>query len=173
MEWIKLKDMPQYEINKNGVIRRVKSGKIISTNNVSGRYIMVGLCNNGIKITRTLHRLIATAFIPNTDNNPYINHIYGNKINNSISNLEWVTALENSKHAKINGLLKPSFWKGKFGKYANRSKPVLQLSLDGSLIKRWENAENTMKFGYNPSHIRECCYGRRFTHKKSKWIYEK
>lgn len=55
------------------------------------------------KCTR-VHRLVAETFIPNPDNLPQINHIDGNKENNSVSNLEWVTALENTSHAWKNGL---------------------------------------------------------------------
>lgn len=51
-----------------------------------------------------IHRLIAKAFIPNPDNKPCINHIDGNKLNNSLDNLEWVTTQENTKHAYANNL---------------------------------------------------------------------
>ena len=59
-----------------------------------------------------IHRLIAMAFIPNIENKPFINHIDGNKKNNSIDNLEWVTNQENIKHAFKIGLIKGR--KGKF-----------------------------------------------------------
>lgn len=66
-------------------------------------------CSLGIldKIyTAYIHRLIAVAFIPNPHNKPQVNHIDGNSINNSIDNLEWVTAKENVNHAWDNGLIK-------------------------------------------------------------------
>jgi hypothetical protein len=63
------------------------------------------LCLNGKKYRE--HRLIAEKFIPNPDNKPHINHIDGNKSNNSIDNLEWVTPSENQLHSYKTGLSKP------------------------------------------------------------------
>ncbi len=53
-----------------------------------------------------VHRLVAIAFIPNPDNKKYVNHRDGNKNNNDISNLEWVTASENTIHGFENGLMR-------------------------------------------------------------------
>lgn len=54
-----------------------------------------------------IHRLVATTFIDNIDNKPFVNHKDGNKLNNHVSNLEWVTARENNIHAINTGLTLP------------------------------------------------------------------
>jgi len=59
------------------------------------------------RIPKSIHRLVAIAFIPNPDNKPEVNHKDGNKQNNFWWNLEWMTHAENMRHASINKLMKP------------------------------------------------------------------
>ena len=70
----------------------------------AGDYLKVTLSLNGKREQLTIHRLVATHFLPNPANNPIVNHIDGNKHNNHISNLEWVSAEGNAQHALENNL---------------------------------------------------------------------
>lgn len=77
--------------------------------------------------TYYIHRLVAKAFIPNPQSKPCINHIDGNKENNRIDNLEWVTYSENNKHAYKMGLKFPS-------KKTHKHKNVCMLNDDKDII---------------------------------------
>lgn len=99
-----------YQVSNFGRVKRIgKStgavcGRILKPANCVktnyGIYQIVCLCINNKKTTHFVHRLVAEAFIPNPDNKPQVNHIDGNPSNNNISNLEWVSASENSIHAR-------------------------------------------------------------------------
>ena len=61
--------------------------------------------DNGKPKTMRVHKLVALAFIENKNNLPQINHIDGNKLNNEVSNLEWISNYDNMQHAIKNGLI--------------------------------------------------------------------
>lgn len=82
-----------------------RKSRLLKLSLASVGYFRVNLCAKGKYESLYVHRLVAKAFIPNIDNKPSVNHIDGNKKNNSINNLEWVTPKENTTHAISNGLM--------------------------------------------------------------------
>ncbi len=88
-------------IRKNGVKLKVP-GKILKPGTHRDGYLMVNLSKNGVRRSFYLHRLVATAFIPNSNNVSQVNHLNENKSNNEVSNLEWCTAKENNNYGTRN-----------------------------------------------------------------------
>lgn len=83
----------------------IRKGRFCTpTNKNSKKYWRVGIQINGKQKHVSIHRLVATAFLPNPENLPQINHKDGNKDNNHVSNLEWCTQSYNQQHAIDNGL---------------------------------------------------------------------
>ena len=100
-EYWKVIEDTDYEVSSLGNIRNKNKKEMKYFLNNSG-YAVIKLNKKHFLI----HRLAAIAFIPNPENKQYVNHIDGNKLNNSISNLEWVTMSENRLHALRTGLRK-------------------------------------------------------------------
>lgn len=103
--WKPLDDYPNYDISSEGRVYSRKRGIILKPFLDGWHYPCVDLTDrNGHRGTRKIHRLVAKSFIPNPDNKPEVNHISGNKTDNSVDNLEWVTTAENQRHAVAIGL---------------------------------------------------------------------
>ena len=93
---------------KSKTSKRIIEEKILKQNKTIHNYLFVQLYKNNKNQSNRIHRLVASAFIPNSQNKPCVNHIDGNKNNCHISNLEWCTYSENSIHAFKTGLKKIS-----------------------------------------------------------------
>lgn len=87
-----------YQISNLGRVKRVATGKVLKGGKDKDGYLMVKLYKNNIRSNKKIHRLVAEAFIPNPENKPQVNHADENKTNNSLDNLEWMTAKENINH---------------------------------------------------------------------------
>lgn len=93
----------EFVVDSNGVVSNITTGNILAGRIKNGYHLV---CINGKYVP--VHRLVATAFIPNPENKPYVNHIDGVKSNNRVSNLEWCTHRENVRHAVETGLWMPA-----------------------------------------------------------------
>ena len=97
----------RYLISNYGKVKNVKTGYIRkpSLDRENGYYyVCLSLGSRALKCYVKIHRSVAQTFITNPNNLPQVNHIDGNKKNNMVTNLEWVTAQENAIHAYKNGL---------------------------------------------------------------------
>lgn len=96
-----------YEVSNLGRVRHAKYKRLLSPFKSKG-YMRIGLItNNRGQQKFPVHRLVATAFVNGySEEKHFVNHIDGNKFNNTAENLEWVTASENTIHAIQTGLLK-------------------------------------------------------------------
>ncbi len=102
MKW---KNFYNYHISNKGHITYKDSMKLRQPSVHKRGYLWAWfIIPNVGKKKLLIHRVVAQLFIPNLDNKPQVNHIDGNKQNNDIENLEWVTNQENRNHANIMGL---------------------------------------------------------------------
>ncbi|MEI6823905.1 MAG: NUMOD4 motif-containing HNH endonuclease [Bacteroidota bacterium] len=104
IEWKEIEGYKNYSISNDGRVMNTKKGKLLCLNKDSRGYYDVTLCNQGKYKHSSVHRLVAMAFISNLHNKREVNHIDANKLNNNITNLEWVTRQENAQHAVNLGL---------------------------------------------------------------------
>ena len=93
-----------YQVNELGQIWSIKNKKYLKQTLCKNGYLYVGLHKNKIRKNILVHRIVAEAFIPNPKRLPEVNHIDGNKQNNSVDNLEWCTRSQNTSHAFKTGL---------------------------------------------------------------------
>ena len=123
------------------------------------------------RCVRSIHRLVAEAFVANPDNKPVVNHLDGNKLNNHYTNLAWCTRSENDLHAFTNGLRYATAYKRIGIPNEKLQRKVIQLTLDCTLVKVWDSIADAGRAGYNNGNIISCCQGLRKTHKQFKWAY--
>jgi hypothetical protein len=91
------------DVSSIGTVRYADSGKVVRGYVTPKGYERVNLSRNGTSVSYARHRLIAEAYVPG-DTSLTVNHKDGNKRNNSIENLEWITCAENVRHAFATGL---------------------------------------------------------------------
>jgi hypothetical protein len=124
-------------------------------------YLAVILCINGMDTTIKIHRLVASSFIHNPENKRCVNHKDGNKLNNNLSNLEWVTHSENNYHAIVNRL-----------KISHKMRSIIKYDLFMNEIDKYEsiNLASRMNKAAN-CYIRAVAIGEKESAYGFKWRY--
>ena len=155
IEWIKIEGKPNYSVSNEGNIRNDKTGRILKLHKgTSGYYqVMLGRKTSPLYV----HRLVAKAFIENPNNLPQVDHINGNKLDNRVENLRWLSVSDNC-------------WSfGYYERKEHRKKKVRATNGEKTMI--FPSRTDTAKyFGLSKSRIE---YGRVFQKgKMNGWIFE-
>ena len=158
-----------YEVSSLGEIRSLNYNRTGKTRTlktcIKKGYVVINLSKNNVKKNHQVHRLVAQAFIPNGENKTEVNHIDGNKENNTVDNLEWVNRSENMQHAYKNNLCesqriasKQNIYKAREVYVAKCSKQVKCITTD-TIYSSTRDAERLT--GIPHSNIGACCNGTR------------
>lgn len=98
-------------------------------------YLTVGFWKDSERVNKSIHRLVAEHFIPNPENKPQVNHIDGNKENNTVENLEWCTAKENITHSII-----------VLNRKKGNCKPIMQLDVENNILNVFDSFAQAGRF---------------------------
>ena len=174
-----------YKVSNLGKIlsldyRHTGRAELMTPVEIPNGYFQVGLWKNGECKMCYVHRLVAETFLDNPEGKPCVNHkIEGKKgktmnmvifnedgsVNKKKTTIEWATYEENNNYETRNERISKTMTNGKL------SKRVLQLSLDGDLIREWESTRECGRNGFCFSAVAACCRGELKSHKGFLWMY--
>lgn len=167
-----IKDLEgKYQVSNFGNVLSLNYGrtgkpKLLKPLTEGGGYLFVNLCKNGKKKMFKIHRLVAETFLENPDNLPQVNHKDEDKTNNRVDNLEWCDNKYNCNYGtRIERIVKKQTNR-------NKSKKVLQFTLDGKFIREWPSTAECERNGFNSGHVSSCCNGKEKSHKGFLWKYK-
>ena len=137
---------PKYMIYDDGrVWSKIGKGRFLIPLVNSRGYLKVHLCEDGIKKTTNIHRLVAMHYIPNPDNKPEVDHIDQDTLNNNIDNLRWATRSENQSNKGIIGAVK---LKGVSKAHGDKFRAIITINSKKKHIGVYETAEEASE-AYN------------------------
>lgn len=140
-----------YEVSSNGMARNSTTGSLRKLQHKPDGYVVLPAKKNGKQHNLYMHILVAQAFIPNPENKTEVHHIDGDRSNNSVDNLMWVTpeehaALHRNKRQNVNA--------------ETKSIQVCQYTKTGEFVKEWPSAcEIQRQLGICTRNIARCCKG--------------
>lgn len=183
-DWKPIHNYKNYSVSSFGNVRNDKTNRILKQS--KGKYLGVFLSNKGSAKRFNVHRLVALHFLDNDENKCCVNHKNGDKSNNHVENLEWVTNSENMKHAFNSGLnkyteeLKETRRKARIGyETPQHTKDKISKSLSKKVICITDDKIfNSMKEAVEYSNIPKTTFHRKFhkgeliNNKKYDWYNE-
>ena len=150
----------KYQISDLGRVKSfIGTEKILKQQKSKLGYMYIILCNKNVQKRFAVHRLVATAFIPNLDNKKEVNHINEIRWDNRLLNLEWITRTENVNHGSCSERSAKT-----------RSKKVKQIFDNGFKIYNSIN-DAARDNGINPLGISNCCNHKRKIYCGYKWEF--
>ena len=162
------------EVSNEGRVRSLLRGtpRVLKTQVDKRGYHRIRVTIEQEKLTYKVHREIAKAFIPNPANLPQVNHKDGNKDNNSVENLEWITNRDNAHHAIEHGLWEPVF-EGSRKENERRKRPVMGYFTSDCCCssRRFESVAEAERF-VGSRHVVDVLKGRRSRVKGWTFRYE-
>ena len=197
-KYLPIEGFSDYLITSQGRVLSLKDNhgndriKELKPCKIPNGYMQVTLYKNGKRYAKYVHRLVATAFIPNPEDKPEINHIDEDKSNNCVTNLEWMTHKENlnfgTRNERASKTMGDGRMKGKnnpmYGKKHSeksiakvsgvnnhKARAVVGFKINGCDIKYYKFIKESEKDDFSPSCISMCCRKINKSHKDYNWFY--
>lgn len=163
--------LPRLILLKNGRSRWYSGKRRKAFRMVIGYHQLV-LSHQGRKETVYVHRVVALAFLGTPEpGRDHVNHINGDKFDDRLENLEWVSRSENMQHS-YDVLGRVAAASGRFGVENKGSMPVVGIPvLDNGPPIKFAGLQEAGRAGFSPGNIHSCIQGDRHTHKGFRWYY--
>lgn len=157
-----------YLVSKCGDVYSIQSKKILKPYTDKDGYQIVGLFNNGKQKKCKIHRIVATAFIPNPNNYSQVNHKDENPANNFVENLEWCDCSYNINYGNRNNKVAESLRKNPLKK----RRKVSCYDTNMNLIKTYPSLRSVEKDGYNRGAVYLNCNNKSKTKTYKSYIWK-
>ena len=136
--WKPIDNYPNYNVSNLGNIKNIKTNKVLKINCKDG-YNNISLSQKENRKSFKVHRLVALAFIENPENKSDVNHKDKNKLNNVVSNLEWMTRKENNIHRCKDLIIT-----------TNKNKPIYRIDKNtDEILEKYNSIEDAALWAFN------------------------